>query len=81
MRKLTNGFESERAASYTAVNSHMAGGVLELVKQLCRLKQVVSYGDFKPLLMNIDERVKRSELGCGDPTLGCRELWMTAFIQ
>ena len=35
----------------------------------------------KPLLMNIDERVKRSELGCGDPTLGCRELWMTAFIQ
>ena len=22
-----------------------------------------------------------SELGCGDPTLGCRELWMTAFIQ
>ena len=41
----------------------------------------VSYGDFKPLLMNIDERVKPSELGCGDPTLGCRELWMTAFIQ
>ncbi len=65
MRKLTNGFRSERAGSYTAVNSHMAGGVLELVKQLCRLKQVVSYGDFKPLLMNIDERVKRSELGCG----------------
>ena len=22
-------------------------------------------GDFKPLLMNFDERVKRSELGCG----------------
>jgi len=31
--------------------------------------------------MNFDERVKRSELGCGDPTLGCRELWMTAVIQ
>ena len=55
--------------------------MLELVKQLCRLKQVVSYGDFKPLLMNFDERVKRSELGCGDPTLGCRELWVTAVIQ
>ena len=27
--------------------------------------QVVSYGDFKPLLMNFDERVKRSELGYG----------------
>ena len=65
MRKLTNGFEGERAGSYTAVNSHMAGGALELVKQLCRLKQVVSYGDFKPLLMNFDERVKPSELGCG----------------
>ena len=41
--------------SYTAVNSHMAGGVLELVNQLYKWKQVVSYGDFKPLLMNIDE--------------------------
>ena len=40
VRKLTNGFEGERAGSYTAVNSHMAGGVLELVNQLYKWKQV-----------------------------------------